>query len=105
KGRESPKVPPTAPLTRAEQVARGYQGAPKVIEAGTEAMYVPSKDVIRIPPRNTFDSLEAFYATLFHEFGHSTGTKHRLDRLSREHGELNLGVHSYGFEELVAEMT
>ena len=48
-----------------------------------------------------FASVEEYYATRFHELGHSTGAKHRLDRKL----EGDFGDKDYSREELVAEMT
>lgn len=65
-----------------------------------KAAYIPSQDRIIMPAANQFDSRDAFYATLSHEWvGHWTGAKHRLDRnLKGRFGDPN-----YQFEELIAE--
>ena len=63
------------------------------------AFYVPSKDFIGIPSRDSFISSEHYYAVLFHELSHATGHKNRLDRdMSGTFGD-----DSYAKEELIAE--
>lgn len=69
-------------------------------DATEKAYYRPSTDTIHIPPLDAFKSIEAYYSTVFHELGHWTGTKDRLER-----GLLNkFGSEAYAFEELVAEL-
>ena len=58
-------------------------------------------DIITIPDIGRFKSSEHFYATLFHEFIHSTGP--RLDRFKRI-DPVCFGSDTYGREELVAEI-
>lgn len=62
---------------------------------GEQPKYIPSKDIICVPPKNQFEDGMEFYSTVLHEMAHSTGAKSRLDRL---------GKHEYGREELVAEL-
>lgn len=69
-----------------------------VKESPKGAFYVPTLDYIGIPNKNNFDSIESFYATLGHEFIHSTGHTSRLNR------ELSQKKESYAFEELIAEI-
>jgi len=93
-----------SPIGRAERIIEGYElnGGPHWNEAGGAAFYAPSLDAVQVPPRKSFKSMEHFYKTLFHEFGHSTGAP---GRLNREEGMHNLfGDHQYSQEELVAEM-
>lgn len=92
------------PIEAAEAIAAGYQDPPKVREVGEygRAHYDPGADVITLPGRDQFPTPEQFYGTLFHEMGHSTG---HPDRLNRFTGVDTFGSHTYGREELVAEMT
>lgn len=66
-----------------------------------QAFYATHEDYIGRPPLDSFLSEELYIATLFHELGHWTGHKSRLDRdqtgtkRSKE----------YAYEELVAEIT
>ena len=93
-----------APLPKAEIVPH----AECLIEAtgadfrvgGTKAFYVPSEDFIRVPPQPAFFEQINYYRTCFHELGHWTGHKARLDR-DLSHA---FGSKPYAREELVAEM-
>jgi antirestriction protein ArdC len=85
----------------ADAIVTRYTDRPEIIEAGRRACYAPDVDRIKIPPRSTFDSLDEYYTTLFHEFGHSTAHPNRLDRPIG----FDFGSHPYGREELIAEMT
>jgi antirestriction protein ArdC len=67
---------------------------------GDQAYYVPSEDFIRIPQPADFADEINWYRTAFHELGHWTGHKSRLDRnLTTKFGTVD-----YAREELVAEM-
>lgn len=88
------------PVAIAEAVLAGWAGKPVIEHGYRQACYVPAQDVVRMPSASSFDSPAAYYSVLFHELGHATGAKHRLDRdLSG-----NFGSDSYSREELVAEM-
>ena len=67
---------------------------------GNEAFYVPSQDFIRIPHQSSFVDQINYYRTAFHELGHWTGHKTRLDRTLTT----KFGTVDYAREELVAEM-
>ncbi len=47
---------------------------------GNEAFYDRKADLIGMPHRHQFSSKDAFYATRFHEEGHRTGHRNRLNR-------------------------
>jgi antirestriction protein ArdC len=66
-----------------------------------KACYSPILDRISLPLRTQFNSTSAYYSTAFHECGHATGHKTRLDR------NMNgfKGNSDYAYEELVAEIT
>jgi antirestriction protein ArdC len=49
-------------------------------EGHGEAYYIPSKDFISLPAFSGFKNADNFYSTVFHELGHWTGSKARLDR-------------------------
>jgi len=67
---------------------------------GDQAFYVPSEDFIRIPNQTAYTDQINYYRTAFHELGHWTGHKSRLDRnLTTKFGTVD-----YAREELVAEM-
>ncbi len=92
-----------APLQECEHIVDRYIGrGPPVTHGGHQAAYSPTLDVIHMPPKDSFESPEAYYATRFHEMVHSTGHPSRLDRegIAKFDG---FGSHQYSFEELVAE--
>ena len=70
------------------------------------AAYSPRRDVVMMPPLESFESPDVYYATLFHELVHATGHESRLHR-SRWPG-MGLWLHEYvtdyAYEELVAEL-
>lgn len=63
-----------------------------------QAYYMPSAHKVVLPMLKQFDSSAEYYATAFHELGHST-SKH----LERELGS-KFGTEKYAKEELVAEI-
>jgi hypothetical protein len=65
-----------------------------------EAYYRPSDDYISMPRLEAFKSAAHFYGVTFHELGHWTGHKSRLDRDLRH----RFGERAYAAEELVAEL-
>lgn len=89
-------------IERAEAIAQGIQSQGVTIEHrfGDRAYYSPIEDKIVMPDRGQFPTPDAYYATLLHEIGHSTGHKDRLNRdLSG-----GFGSESYAKEELRAEI-
>lgn len=67
------------------------------INEGTEAYYMPSKNLIRLPNKESFPTLSSYMATCFHELIHSTMKP--LERKVENHS-----MQTYCFEELVAEL-
>jgi antirestriction protein ArdC len=65
-----------------------------------EAYYRPGDDFISMPRFEAFKSAAAFYGVAFHELGHWTGHKSRLDRDLRH----RFGERAYAAEELIAEL-
>jgi antirestriction protein ArdC len=65
-----------------------------------EAYYRPGEDFVSLPRFEAFKSAAHFYAVAFHELGHATGHKSRLDRDLRH----RFGERAYAAEELVAEL-
>ncbi len=103
-------VPVTQTPTRAfsaiqccEHVVTGMPRAPPISHGGDRACYEPTSDRVRLPPKERFDSSEAYYGTLFHELVHSTGHESRLAR-SGITDTIVFGSRTYSKEELVAEM-
>jgi len=89
------------PLTEAERIVSNWRHGPTISHGFAQASYCPDTDTIQMPSPSSFDSPHAYYATLFHEMGHSTGNKARLAR--KQSGRF--GSSDYSLEELVAEMT
>lgn len=89
------------PLAEAERIVTGWTTGPKVEHGFAQACYCPSTDTVQMPSASSFDSAEGYYATLFHELGHSSGHEFRLSRkLSGSFASAD-----YSKEELIAEMT
>ena len=65
-----------------------------------EAYYRPGEDYVSMPAFVAFKSAAHFYGVAFHELGHWTGHKSRLDRDMRG----RFGEKAYAAEELVAEL-
>lgn len=92
------------PIEACQSVADTYiaQG-PKIDHHEQRAFYRPSTDDINMPKKESFNSAQEYYSTLFHEMTHSTGHKDRLARTGvteRNH----FASHEYSKEELIAEM-
>jgi antirestriction protein ArdC len=98
---EPEDVEPVDPLESGEAVIAGYPNPPKIGIGGDSAFYMPAVDHVQLPPRDAFDSADAYYHTAFHELAHSTGHKSRLNR-----PDLNgaMAADSYSREELTAEL-
>lgn len=77
-----------------------------IIQSRQEAFYQKSKDVINMPPVETFidtptaSATEGYYNTLFHELTHWTGHENRI---GRKFGKV-YGDDQYAAEELVGEL-
>ena len=67
---------------------------------GDQPCYIPSLDQLRMPYSQDFKCTDNYRATLYHEIGHWTGHKTRLDRNMRN----SFGSQQYAREELVAEL-
>lgn len=103
---EAPAPKQNEELSEPQAVFEGYVASSGVTvrHGGDRACYRPSVDVIDVPDLKAFTSSEHYYAVLFHECGHSTGAKSRLNR----EGVTNLdsfGSHQYSREELIAELS
>lgn len=67
-----------------------------------KAYYVPSKDFIMMPERDTFIAEEFYYRVLMHECIHATAHETRLDRCYKKNFET--AKEAYALEELVADL-
>lgn len=85
------------PADEALEAARTGMGI-SLRYGGGKAFYSPTGDYIQMPPKATFESVNEFYATAFHEMTHATEHPSRLDwcRKNREH--------AYALGELIAEL-
>lgn len=91
-------------IERADLLAHSMPNPPRIQERGSAAWYRPLDDLVQVPPLQAFETADAFYGTLFHELGHATGHKDRLNRPAVM-GEIRFGSGVYSHEELVAELT
>lgn len=91
------------PIEKAEEIINGYKNQPVLKTGAGGAYYVPSKDYINMPPKESFRTVEGYYSTLFHEGIHSTGHKSRLNRDGIT-AIAAFGSETYSKEELVAEI-
>jgi len=87
-----------------ENLLELYKNKPVIKHEENRAYYVPSKDYVNMPNKVQFDKIENYYSVLFHELGHSTGAKHRLNRKSLTESD-GFGGDLYSKEELVAEFS
>jgi antirestriction protein ArdC len=85
------------PVEKAEALVKGATLCP-ITFGGDSAHFTPSKNTIGMPHQNTFASADKFYATLFHEIGHSL-----MSAEQRAKGTQSMS-NAYGKEELVAEL-
>lgn len=97
--------PAFEPIPAAQKISDDYlqRAHVELRHGGDRAFYHPRLDYIQMPIPGSFVSPEAYYSTLFHEAGHSTGHSSRLDRDFK--GGTTFGDCDYSKEELVAEFT
>lgn len=96
-------LPTFEPIPAAQSLVDGYLQREHIElkHGGDRAFYSPALDYLQMPARESFCSPDAYYSTLFHECGHSTGHKSRLARES----DHKFGSELYSKEELCAELT
>lgn len=70
------------------------------IVRGDRAFYVPSLDLVQVPPQPAFFEQINYYRTCLHELTHATGHPSRLGR----NLTTSFGSKDYAREELIAEM-
>ena len=97
-----PPSPDFRPIERCEQVLEHMPQRPAIRHVGNRAYYDPASDVVTMPDRSDFESVEAYYRVLWHELGHATGHPSRLNRPTIASVK-PFGTPDYSFEELVAE--
>lgn len=97
-----PEPPPPPERERHEAADRFIKATNAQISyGGDKACYIPQWDAVCMPHPGAFADMESFYSTSFHELGHWTGAKHRLERDITG----SFKSKAYSFEELVAELT
>lgn len=90
---------PAAPGDRIPEADGFFQSLGATIQhGGAQAFYSPSRDLIQMPPFDTFKTVEGYYSVLAHEATHWTGPRCGRDLKGR------FGDQSYAMEELVAEL-
>jgi antirestriction protein ArdC len=68
---------------------------------GNKAFYSPGADFIQLPPYDSFENRETYYATRGHESIHASKAEKRLNRSFESK---RFGDNGYAVEELVAEL-
>jgi antirestriction protein ArdC len=101
---DRPKLKKHQGIPAAEKLVASMPNPPKIEGGGSAAWYKPSADLVKMPDKGRFKTVEAYYSTLLHELGHSTGHQSRLDRKSLTDATY-FGSHLYSQEELIAELT
>lgn len=96
-------MPEFDPIAEADRIIAEAQNMPQIHYGGDAAAYVPVLDLIKMPPREAFNSPSDFYRVCFHEMTHATGHKDRLNREGIVKFD-KFGSEQYSKEELVAEM-
>jgi antirestriction protein ArdC len=96
---------PINPIQKGEEIVAGYKDAPIIrFNNQDKACYAPMGDYVSLQPKETFESVEGYYASLFHELTHSTGHEKRLGRFNSKDCPRPLVSDEYSKEELVAEL-
>ena len=90
------------PVERIERAEEFFKHIPVTLKhGGNRAYYAQELDYVQMPIIEAFRDAESYYATLGHEFIHST--RHPM-RLARDFGRKTWGDEGYAREELVAEL-
>lgn len=99
--RECMIEPAEAVMAIAEGLQQKEAGSLKIRLVGSQPVYFPRTDEVRIPSPAQHISAEEFHGSLLHECVHATGHPKRLARL---HMDAKFGSAEYAREELVAEI-
>lgn len=98
-GKPENTLPLTERLDHAEQFIANTGAT--IGHGGDKAYYAPARDIVQMPPVESFKDKESYYATILHELTHWTSHKTRLDR---SFNAKRFGDNGYAREELVAEL-
>ena len=82
----------------AENMVNGYNDKPAIVN-GLNPCYIPIRDEVQVPNIEKFTNSQEYYAALFHELVHSTGSEKRLKRDITN----SFGDELYSKEEMIAE--
>lgn len=91
-------------LPKCEELWKNMPNPPELTHGQGGAFYRVSTDTIHMPEKCRFDSVEEYWSTCFHEIGHSTGNRTRLNRPTLT-GFSGFASENYSLEELVAEVS
>ncbi|RXG86369.1 ArdC family protein [Bradyrhizobium zhanjiangense] len=95
---ELPVLPETERIAHAERFCAAL--GINIRHGDSQPCYIPSKDIVEMPAFASFRDAISYYAVLFHECGHASGAKHRLDRdLTGRFGSA-----AYAMEECTVEL-
>ncbi|MGB3320296.1 MAG: zincin-like metallopeptidase domain-containing protein, partial [Sphingopyxis granuli] len=95
---ETPPIPEGLILPQASALIAATGADVRI--GGASAYYSPRHDFVAVPRPDDFYEPVDWHRTAFHELGHWTGHKSRLDRDQTG----SFGSKPYGHEELIAEM-
>jgi antirestriction protein ArdC len=98
-GKPEPRKDPIQRIDHAETFVNATKA--NIRHGGSRAFYSPAHDLVQMPPFETFQDAESYYAVLVHELTHWTRHPSRLDR---DLGRKRWGDAGYAAEELVAEL-
>jgi antirestriction protein ArdC len=91
------------PATKPAEIVAGMPQPPVVKHGMAHAFYSPHEDCVGMPERERFDGEASYFATLFHELVHASGSEKRLNRASLTERN-GFGSNPYCKEELIAEL-
>jgi antirestriction protein ArdC len=91
-------------IDNCESIVSNMPSKPIIEHGGDEPYYNWKEDRVKLPHRDNFILSDEYYATLFHELGHSTGHESRLNRDTVMKPAV-YGSRDYCKEELIAEIT
>jgi len=98
---EVPEREPISSPQRIDELEKFFSQTKADIRTGSKAAYYSIHDYVEMPPIESFETAEGYYAVLAHEITHWTKPPKRLNR---DLGRKQWGDEGYAKEELVAEL-
>jgi antirestriction protein ArdC len=98
---KKPESAPVSTMSRNQELETFFAQTKADIYTGHQASYSIMTDRVQMPPFESFNRVESYYAVLAHEITHWTRHPTRLDR---DFGRKHYGDAGYAQEELVAEL-